>query len=51
MIQAQTRKKLLKVIFIGILTSLGTTSLALKPQPSLGAERISFSLPLFGEFQ
>ena len=50
MIQAQTRKKLLKFIFIGLLASLGTTSLALKPQPSLGAERISFSLPVFGEF-
>ena len=50
MVQAQMRKKLLNVIFIGLLASLGTTSMALKPQPSLGAERISFSLPVFGEF-
>ena len=50
MIQNTTRKKLLKIIFIGLLASLGTMSMGLKPKPSLGAERISFSLPVLGEF-
>ena len=51
MIQTTTRKKLLKIIFTGLLaTSLGAMSIALRPKPSLGAERISFSLPFLGEF-
>ena len=55
MIQTTTRKKLLKIkllkiIFTGLLASLGTMSIALKPKPSLGAERISFSIPVLGEF-
>ena len=45
-----TKKKLLKIILTGLLASWGTMSLALKPKPSLGAERISFFLPIFGEF-
>ena len=48
MIQSSTRKKLLKFIFTGLLASL--MSIAVKPKPSLGAERISFSVPIFGEF-
>ena len=48
MIQISTRKKILKVIFTSLLASLGV--MLLKPKPSLGAERISFSLPIFGEF-
>ena len=48
MIQLSTRKKLLKIIFTGLLASL--ISLAGKPKSSLGAERISFSIPIFGEF-
>ncbi len=50
MIQSSTRKKLIKVILTGLLASLGTMYMALKPKPSLGAERISFSLPVLGEF-
>ncbi len=50
MIQTTIRKKLLKTIFTGLLASLGVMSMALKPKPSLGAERISFSLPVLGEF-
>ena len=42
------KKQLFKLIVTGILASL--MSLALKPKPSLGAERISFSIPIFGEF-
>ena len=48
MMQFNTRKKLLNIILTGILASL--MSIALKPKPSLGAERISFSLPVFGKF-
>ena len=50
MIQTTIRKKLLKTIFTGIIASLSVMSIALKPKPSLGAERISFSLPVLGEF-
>ncbi|MDJ0747611.1 MAG: alpha/beta hydrolase [Xenococcaceae cyanobacterium MO_167.B27] len=50
MISYKIRKKLLKIIITALLASLGTMSMALKPKPSLGAERISFSLPIFGEF-
>ncbi len=50
MIQNTIRKKLIKIIITGLLASLGTMSIALKPKPGLGAERISFSLPVFGEF-
>ena len=50
MIQTTIRKKLLQLIFTGLLASLGTMSMALKPKPSLGAEQISFSLPVLGEF-
>ena len=48
MIQLKINKKLLKIIFTGLVMSL--MSLALKPKPSLGAERISFAIPIFGEF-
>ncbi|AFZ36309.1 protein of unknown function DUF1400 [Stanieria cyanosphaera PCC 7437] len=44
-----TKKKLLKVIFTGFLASLGI-SMALRPKPVLGAEQVSFSLPILGEF-
>ena len=50
MIQITIRKKILKIISISLLASLGAMSVALKPKPSLAAERISFSLPIFGEF-
>ena len=50
MIQSSTRKKLMKVIFTSFLASLGTMSMTLNPKPSLAAERISFSLPVLGEF-
>ncbi|WP_233219910.1 alpha/beta fold hydrolase [Pleurocapsa sp. CCALA 161] len=36
---------------LSLFASLGVMSIALKPKPSLGAERISFYLPVFGEFQ
>ncbi len=48
MIQLSNRKKLLKIIFTGLLASL--MSVPLKPKSSLGAERISFSLPVLGKF-
>ena len=48
MIQPHINKKLLKIIFTALLASL--MSLAVKPKSSLGAERISFSIPVFGEF-
>ena len=41
-------KKLLNIILTSFLASL--ISIAVKPKPSLGAERISFSLPILGEF-
>ena len=47
--QKSTQKKLFKAILTGILAGLGTF-IALKPKASLAAERISFSLPIFGEF-
>lgn len=50
MLQNSVKKKLLKLIFTGLLTSLGIIAILLKPKPSLAAEKISFSLPLFGEF-
>ncbi len=50
MIQTTIRKKLLKTIFTGIIASLGVMSMVLKPEPSLSAERISFSLPVLGKF-
>ena len=45
-----TRDKLFKIILIVLLACLGTISTTLKPKPSLGAERISFTLPVLGEF-
>ncbi len=48
MIQSRTRKKLLNIIFTGLLASL--MSIAVKPKPSLGAERISFYFPVLGKF-
>jgi predicted dienelactone hydrolase len=36
---------------LSLCASLGVMSTILKPKPSLGAERISFSLPIFGEFK
>ena len=50
MMKTSKRKKLLKIILTGLLASLGAVSIALKPKSSLGAERISFSIPVFGEF-
>ncbi len=50
MIQPSTRKKLFKLIFSGVLASLGIVSILFKAKPSLGAERISFNLPVLGEF-
>lgn len=50
MIQFSIRKKILKPILIALLTTLGTLSIVLKPKPSLSAERISFFLPVLGEF-
>ena len=50
MIQRFYQQKLFTTI-VSLLVSLGVMSIALKPKPSLGAERISFSLPIFGEFQ
>ena len=42
------RKRLFRIIFTGIISSVG--AIALKAQPSQAAERISFSIPIFGEF-
>lgn len=36
---------------LSLFASLGIMSVVLKPKPSLGAERISFYLPVFGEFK
>ena len=36
---------------LSLFASLGVISTILKPKPSLGAERISFYLPIFGEFK
>ena len=36
---------------LSLCASLGVMSTILKPKPSLGAERISFYLPVFGEFK
>ena len=51
MIQITNRKKLIKIISIGLLASWGILSMALKPKSSLAAEQISFSHPIFGEFK
>ena len=48
MIQPSIRKTIVKIFCTSILTSL--MSLTFKPKASLGAERISFSIPIFGEF-
>ena len=48
MIQSSRRNKLLNIIFTGLLASL--MSIAVKPKPSLGAERISFYFPVLGKF-
>lgn len=48
MINSIISKKLFNIFFTGLIASL--MSLTWKPQPSLGAERISFSIPIFGEF-
>ena len=50
MIKTTKRKKLLKIIGAGLLASLGAMSIALNPKSSLGAERIRFFIPVFGEF-
>lgn len=50
MIHTPAIKKLSKLIVMSCLAGLGTLSVALKPKPSLGAERISFNLPVLGEF-
>lgn len=42
--------KLQKLILTSLLAGLSALSIVLKPKPSLGAERISFSLPVLGEF-
>lgn len=39
-----------RIALLSLVASLGVVSTVLKPKPSLGAERISFSLPVFGEF-
>ena len=49
MIQRFYQQKLFTTV-LSLLASLGVMSIALKPKPSLGAERISFYLPVFGEF-
>lgn len=43
-------RKRLKIIYTGVLASLAVISVALKPKPVVGEERISFSLPVLGEF-
>ena len=50
MMKTTSAKKLLKLTFVGLLASVGTISIVLKPKPTLGAERISFSVPVLGEF-
>lgn len=45
------KRKLRKLILKSLLSACGVLFLALEPKPSLGAERISFTLPLFGEFK
>ncbi len=50
MIQINFKKKQIKIIFTVLLAGLGILSMALKPKPILAAERISLSLPIFGEF-
>ena len=47
---SQSNRKRLKIIYTGFLTGLAVIALALKPKPILGAERISFSLPVLGDF-
>ena len=42
--------KLQKLIFTSLLSALSALSIVSKPKPSLAAERISFSLPVLGEF-
>ena len=44
------RKIISKIISTGLLASLGLLSWSLKPKPSLAAERLSFSIPIVGEF-
>ncbi|BAU65686.1 hypothetical protein STA3757_30750 [Stanieria sp. NIES-3757] len=46
----ESNKKRLKIIYTCLFTSLALISLSIKPKPILGAERISFSLPVLGEF-
>ncbi len=48
MIHSLISKKLFKITLTGLLASLGM--MVLKPKSSLAAERISFTLPIFGEF-
>ncbi|MDJ0650138.1 MAG: alpha/beta hydrolase [Xenococcaceae cyanobacterium MO_188.B19] len=50
MIQTTISKKLLKIILTALLASLGTAFMELKPKASLGAERITFSFPVVGQF-
>ncbi|WP_019504131.1 alpha/beta fold hydrolase [Pleurocapsa sp. PCC 7319] len=50
MIPHKMRKKLLNIIITTLLAGCGTMSMGLKPKPSLGAERVGFSLPVLGEF-
>ena len=48
MIQSVIARKISKIALTGLIATLG--AIALKPQATLAAERISFTLPLFGEF-
>ena len=48
MIPTSIKKKVLNICFTGLIASL--MSIALQPKPSLGAERISFYLPVLGKF-
>ena len=50
MIQTNIKKKIFKIILTGVLASLGTASMGLKPQPTLAGERITLFFPLVGQF-
>lgn len=48
MIQSLIARKLFKITLTGLIATLG--AIVLKPQATQAAERISFTLPIFGEF-
>lgn len=48
MIQSVIARKISKIALTGLIATLG--AIALKPQATLAAERVSFTLPIFGEF-